>query len=1146
MANTEVHPEYVAPRTSVEWELAVIWREVLRCAEPISVDDSFFDIGGHSLAATQVASRVRERLGTDITLREFFENPTIARLAEHIQAHRRAEVVSAKRPICPLPRNGDPPLSFAQQRHWFLHQLNPDSPACSRARAFQIFGPLNITAMERALNEIVRRHEILRTTFPATWGNPVQRIAAFQPFWIKIVDLGNLDARDRKTEAQRLMEEEARRPYDLQAGPFLRPMLVRLDEQEHALMIAMHHIVFDRWSRWILCKELSVLYEAFATGKPASLPELSLQYADFAQWQRQELCGEVLEHQLAYWCRRLGGRLPVLNLPANRPRPTVQSYRGLTQTSSLPLALRQALEDLGRSEGATLFMTLLAAFQLLLYRVTAQDDILVGSPIANRLHTEVERMIGPFVNTLVLRTDLSGAPGFRELLNRVKDVTLEAYAHQELPFDKLVEELNPARDPSRGSFFQVMFALQNTPAFEFEIAGLDTKPIDVETGTSIFDLFLAVIEEPQGLTLSAEYSTDLFDAGTITRLLGHFRTLLEGIVANPDQRISELPLLTAAEQHQVLVEWNDTQTDYPRDACIHHLFETQVERTPLAVAVVFKDQMLTYRELNSHSNRLAHYLRKHGVGPDVPVGICVEPCIEMVVGLLAILKAGGAYVPLDPGYPKERLEFMVRDTAIPILLTQERLAGSLPSAIPHILRLDKDQEEVAAESESNLQGEFGGGNLAYVMYTSGSTGIPKGVEVLHRGVLRLLINTHYATFSADRNFLQMASLSFDASTFEIWAPLLHGGRCVIYHAGIPSLETLGQVIRQHKVTTLWLTASLFNAAISDFPEALKGISELLIGGEQLSTPHVRRAQALLHGTRISNGYGPTESTTFTCCYAIPPELAADLMVPIGRPIANTRVYILDPRKNPVPIGISGEIYIGGDGLARGYLKRPEMTAEKFVSDPFSSEPGARMYKTGDLARYMPDGNIQFLGRIDDQVKIHGFRIEPGEIETILGQHAAVKDVVVTAREDERGDKRLVAYVVTNPDTAGDSSELRLFLQQKLPDYMIPSAFVFLDRMPLAPGGKVDRLELPAPDQSQFKLEGTYVAPRTPVEEVLASIWRNVLGVERIGIHENFFEMGGHSLLAMKLISRINQEFGMEVSLRSIFDAPTIAKFAAKL
>jgi amino acid adenylation domain-containing protein len=1136
MVKTEARPGYVAPRTSVEAELAAIWREVLHSTEPIGVEDSFFDIGGHSLNATQVASRVRERLAVAIALREFLENPTIARLAERIELHRGSEAVSVRRPLCPLPRNDDPPLSFAQQRHWFLHQLNPDSSAWSRARAFRLLGPLSVTAMERALNEIVRRHEILRTTFPAPGGHPVQKISAFQPFRIKVVDLGNLDAQKREREAQRLMEEEARRPYDLQAGPFLRPMLVRLGEQEHALMIAMHHIVFDRWSRSILCRELSALYEAFAVGKPASLPELSIQYADFAQWQRQELCGEVFDRQLAYWCRRLDGSLPALDLPADRPRPAVQSYRGLTQTASLPLGLRQALETLGRKEGATLFMTLLAAFQVLLYRVTGQDDILVGSPIANRLQTEVERMIGSFVNTLVLRTDLSGDPGFRELLKRVKEVTLEAYSHQQLPFDRLVEALNPARDPSRGSLFQVMFAFQNTPALEFEIVGLDTKPMEVETGASIFDLFLAVIEEPNGLLLSAEYSTDLFDSDTITRLLGHFRTLLEGIVANPDQRISDLPLLTAAEQHRILVEWNDTQTDYPRDACIHHLFEAQVERAPDGVAVVFEGKELTYRELNTRANQLAHYLKKVRVGPEVLVGVCMERSIAMLVGLLGVLKAGGAYIPLDPAYPRERLEFMLQDAEAAHLLTQNRLLPLLQDVKAQRICVDGDWPRIAQEATVPVEHAALSRNLAYVIYTSGATGKPKGVEVEHRNAVSFLNWCRQVFPEESAGVLASTSICFDLSILELFLPLISGGR-IILTQDILDLQNIPQPCG---VTLINTVPSVMEELVgTKIPGSVRTVN---LAGEPLKQQLVDRIYLNSHVRSVYDLYGPTEATTYATFALRTPGGAQT----IGRPIANTRVYILDDALRPLPIGVQGQIHIAGDCVARGYLKRPELTEERFIPDPFSPAPGGRLYKTGDLARYMPDGNIQFLGRNDDQVKIHGFRIEPGEIEVILGKYAGVREVAVTAREDAPGDKRLVAYVVTSPDGAANATELRRFLQQRLPDYMIPSAFVFLDRMPLAPGGKVDRRALPAPDYSHDEREGNYAAPRTPVEEALARIWMNVLGVERISVDGNFFEMGGHSLLAVQLISRVNQEFGAKVPLRSIFDAPTIAQFAAKL
>ncbi|MBP1599408.1 MAG: Glutamate-1-semialdehyde aminotransferase, partial [Acidobacteria bacterium] len=996
----ELGKSYVPPRTAVEENLAAIWADVLGL-ERVGIHDSFFELGGHSLRATQVISQVRRVFQIDLPLRRLFESPTVAGLAGHVQSALGMDPQTYAPILAPTTREANLPLSFAQQRLWFLDRWNPGSPVYNIPIVLRLTGSLNLDVLQQSLTEILRRHEALRTTFAEEQGQAVQRIAAEVALKVTVIDLEHLPEEERKTEAGRLTLEESRHPFDLFLGPLFRATVLRLGDQQYVLVLVMHHIVTDGWSLGVFYRELAILYQAFLKGEASPLPPLPIQYADFAIWQRQWLKGEVLEREIGYWKEQLDG-LAVLELPTDRPRPPMLTYQGTRQNFTLPPSLTQALKNLSRREGVTLFMTLLAAFQTQLHRYSGQEDIAVGSPIANRSREELEPLIGFFVNTLVLRTKLDGNPSFRELLARVREVALNAYAHQNLPFEKLVEELKPERDPSRSPLFQVMMVLQNTTNPTLELPGLGVEPLFGETETAKFDLTLFLTEERGGLEGCFEYNTDLFDGTTIERMIGHFQTLLEAIAANPDAPISELSLLTETERHQLLIEWNDTTTDYPREACVHHLFEAQVEQTPDAVAVVFQDQQLTYRELNTQANQLAHYLRKHGVGPEVLVGICMERSLDMIVGLLGILKAGGAYVPLDADYPEERLLFMIQDTGMRLLLTQHRLAPIFSAATVEMFCLDTDCNKIAAESDQNPLSGARTENLAYVMYTSGSTGTPKGVEVLHRSIVRLVMNTGYARFHSDEAYLQLATVSFDASTFEIWAPLLHGASCVVYPPGMPSPEQLGEVIREHRISTLWLTASLFNTILNEAPETLQGVSQLLIGGEQLSTPHVRRAQEELGGTQIINGYGPTESTTFTCTYAIPKEVAPDAILPIGRPIANTRVYILDHNLKPLPIGIPGELYIGGDGLARGYLNRSELTAEKFISDPFSTETGARLYKTGDLARYRPDGNIDFLGRIDHQVKIRGFRIELGEIETVLGQHPGIAETAVVVHEDTPG------------------------------------------------------------------------------------------------------------------------------------------------
>jgi amino acid adenylation domain-containing protein len=905
------------------------------------------------------------------------------------------------------------------------------------------------------------------------------------------------------------------------------------------LLLVIHHITFDGWSARVFVEELAALYDAFVAGKPSPFPELPIQYADFAHWQRQWLQGEVLERQLSYWKEKLAGSLPSLDLPTDRPRPAVQTHCGARQSSVLSSFPLQALKALSRQEGVTLFMTLLAAFKVLLYRYTGQDDIAVGSPIAGRTHVETEGLIGFFVNTLVLRTDLSGNPTFRELLGRVREVALGAYAHQDLPFEKLVEALQPERDLSRTPLFQVMFNLENIPTKAVKTPSLSIDEFEFDSGVSQFDLALEVIEKDEGLSCLLNYSTDLFDAATIERMLGHYQTLLEGIVADPEERIGVLPLLTEAERHQLLVEWNDTQADYPKDSCIHQLFEAQVERTPDAVALAFKDQQLTYHELNTRANQLAHYLRKRGVEPGVLVSICVERSLEMVVGILGILKAGGAYVPLDPAYPQERLAFMLEDAQVSVLLTQRRLLEKLSEHRARVVCLDTSWEAIAGESEENPASEVTTNNLAYMIYTSGSTGKPKGVQIQHRAVVNFLNSMHEQLALTNQDvLLSVTTLSFDIAVLELFLPLSVGACITLVSRQVAAdgvqllarLTSSGATVMQATPVT-W---RLLLEARWQGSQPLK----ILCGGEAL--PRELAHQLLRWGVPLWNLYGPTETTVWATAYKVEPEGSS---VPIGRPIANTQIYLLDAHLQPVPIGVPGELHIGGIGLARGYLNRPEMTAEKFIPNPFSDEPGTRLYKTGDLARYLPDGNIEFLGRIDHQVKVRGFRIELGEIETVLGRHPTVRETVVMARKDVLGDNRLVAYVVPNQKPAPTTNELRSFLKRKLPQYMVPSTFMFLDALPLTPNGKVDRRALPAPDRVRPELERAFVAPRTPIEEMLAGIWAEVLGLEEVGIHDNFFELGGHSLVATQVMYRVRAASRVELSLRSLFERPTVAGLA---
>jgi amino acid adenylation domain-containing protein len=1023
-------------------------------------------------------------------------------------------------------------LSFAQNRLWLVEHLNPMPGNYNISRVYRIRGALNPAAIQAALDALVGRHEALRTRLVMAGGMPRQVIEPRQPVTMKTLDLQQCGEDNCKSELDDFVRGITRSVFDLSADCMLRAGLAQLGHGEFLLAITMHHIASDGWSLSVLDRELEAFYTAYDSGAAATLPPLPVQYADYAVWQRSWLSGAVLERQLGYWREQLAGLAP-LELPTDHARPARLSYRGDVERLELQAELVASLKALARQHNATLYMVLLAAFQVLLMRYSGQEDIAVGSPVAGRNRPELEGLIGFFVNTLVMRGDLSGNPRFSELLAQTRNYALDAYAHQDLPFEKLVEELKPERDMSRNPLFQVMFALQNTPEGDLHLAGLHSERLPLHNGTAKFDLTLSLTEQTEGLHGVLEYATDLFDAATIARLAGHFTTLLEEIVADPEQRIGLLPLLTEAERHQLLVEWNNTATDYPRDRCVHQLFEAQAARTPDAIAVVFGEQQLTYGELDARANRLAHHLRSLGIGADSLVGLCIERSLDMVVGTLAILKAGGAYVPLDPDYPQDRLDFMLHDTGAKVVLTQSGLKDRLPGVAVKRLCLDSDSALWSEQPDSNPVPVATPDSLAYVIYTSGSTGQPKGVMVCHRSIARLVCGTSYARFDENQTFLLLAPIAFDASTFELWGALLHGARCAIYPDRVPTPLSLEQALQRHKVDTLWLTASLFNFLIDEKPEILAGVSQLLTGGEALSLPHVQRALAHLPKTQLINGYGPTESTTFACCYPIPRDLTEDGgSVPIGRPISNTVCHVLDGHGNLAPIGVAGELYIGGAGLARGYLNRPELTAEHFVASPL--QPGERLYRTGDRVRWREDGVIEFLGRIDQQIKLRGYRIEPGEIEAVLQEDDAIRQSLVMVREDHPGDKRLVAYLVGQ---GIDVEALRVRLKGRLPDYMIPGAFVVLDSLPLTPNGKVDRKALPVPELDAGA--SGYQAPRTPLETTIAGIWAETLKLPRVGIHDNFFDLGGHSLLAAQLVNRINRALEVDLVLRQLFDTPTV-------
>ncbi len=1141
--------EFIPPRSATEEILAAIWKELLGAAQ-VGAGDTFFELGGHSLLATQLVSRIHTAFQIDLPLRAVFEQPTLAGMAERIERTRRSGAGVPAAPILPVSHEGDLPLSFAQQRLWFLDQLEPDSPFYNLSETIRITGPIDPPLLEKCIQEVVRRHEILRTTFQTVDGRAQQRIDPQPHLDLALTDLTHLPAAEREVEITRAATGDTQTPFDLSAGPLLRARLLQLSASEHVLLLTMHHIIWDGWSTNVLVSEISRLYQSFADGKPSPLPDLAIQYADFAVWQRDWLSGSVLENQLDYWKKALAGSPALLELPLDRPRPAVQSYRGSYRTFALSPDLSRSIAHLAQKEGATLFMSLLAAFQALLFRYTGQDDFNIGTPIANRNRAELEPLIGFFVNTLVLRANLSGSPGFRTLLARVRETALGAYDHQDLPFEMLVDALQPVRDLSHSPLFQVMFVIQNAPLAAEDLPGVTLSPIDVHSGTAKFDLTLFMVEDGDALSGAFEYNTDLFDDRTIERMIVHLENLLAGATADPDQSIATLPMLTEAERRQLLLDWNDTRAPYPDSLCAHQLIEAQVARTPDAIAASYLQNSISYADLNRRANQVAHHLRRLGVGPEQLVGVCLERSLELLVALLGVLKSGAAYVPLDPTYPPERLAFMIADCRAPVVLTQKRWLADLASIQEEspgvkIVALDADWPALAAESVENPACTATPDNLAYVIYTSGSTGKPKGAMILHRGLVNYLTWCQQA-YPLDRGQGSpvQSSISFDLTVTSLFSPLL-AGRRVLLLPEEPGAEALGAALQQEgdfslvKITPAHL--QLLGEQISP-ASAADRTRAFIIGGENLLADHIAFWQTHAPDTQYVNEYGPTETVVGCCVYWAAPGRHTAGVIPIGRPIINTRLYVLDAARQPVPIGVPGELYIGGVGVARGYLNRPELTAERFLPDPFSPEPAARMYRTGDRVRYLADGNLECLGRIDFQVKIRGFRVELGEIEAVLGEHPQVQESVVWVRE-EGGTKRLVAYVVPVDDQQPPAIErLRDFLHAHLPEYMLPASYVFLPALPLTPNGKVDRKALPAPEILSSGAGDEAALPRSPAEARLAEIWSQALGIPSVGIHANFFELGGDSILSLQILSRANQA-GLHFTLRQFFENPTVAGLA---
>jgi surfactin family lipopeptide synthetase A len=1072
---------------------------------------------------------------------------TESRRKQLLEAYFRTHLETASEQpseIAPRATGAALPLTFAQQQLWLHAQLAPNTALYNEPLTVRHRGPLNVRVLERAFSEIVRRHEAWHTIFPVADGEPVQRVLPPFPVELPEIDLRLLSSPEREQEAVRLATADARLPFDFARGPLFRAKLVRLDEEEHRLYVTLHHLIFDGFSGYrVFLPELFALYDAFSQGKSSPLPDLPFQFGDYALWQREQMQGDALEPHMRYWRKQLSGPLPSLHLPLSGPAPAIQTFGGAMHSVSLPLSLSESLRDLCRQEGVTLFMALLAAFQVLLHRYSGQEDILVGSNTAGRRHAGSEKLLGYFLNTVPLRADLSGDPTFRELLERVRGVTLEALSHEEVPLDRLVAELQPERDPKRNPLFQILFSLE--PPLSPVAPEWDLTCIEVETGATKFELCMVLDDRPEGLLCRLIYNTALFDAGVVEGMAGHWKMLLESIATDPARHISDFPLLTPAEREQILVEWNDTALPYT-PVPVHELFHAAAQEKLHTTAVRCGSQELTYGELDQRATRLAALLRTMGVGPNVPVALCLDRSAEMVVGILAVLKAGGAYVPLDPTNPRQRLELILDDCRPKVLLTQQNSVGARMSVkVPTIF--------VDAASPETLDGlsvpGSGPEDLAYILYTSGSTGVPKGVQVTHRN---LAFSTHarlsYYKDSPER-FLLLSSYAFDSSVAGIFHTLTTGGTLIIPPAEFRwETEQLTSLIFENKITHTLTFPSLYGEILDGATAGANWLASLrtvIVAGEACPRQLVNLHYEILPQASLFNEYGPTEVTVWSTVFECDPGVGEG-SVPIGRPIANTRVHVLDRRLQPVPAGVPGELYIGGEGVARGYLNQKALTEKSFVRDVFSGNSESRLYRTGDLARFLPSGDLEFLGRCDLQVKIRGLRVELDEIETVLSRYPAVREVAVVPRSQPSGDATLAAFLVAHAEESSSTSELRAFLRARLPGYMVPSTFQFLDTLPRTSNGKIDRQKLAMMEIAAQEPAAGASGPRNDVERRLLAIWKDVLKTTSDDVTQDFFELGGHSLLAAKLLVRIEKEFRTTLSLAFIFQSPTIAQMAEGL
>jgi amino acid adenylation domain-containing protein len=1148
-ADAYARQAYEAPQGETEEMLAEIWAELLQ-VKRVGRGDNFFSLGGHSLQAVRVVTHIRQRLGVAMTVADLFAHAVLADLASSLKRAMPAELP----PIVRVGRGPRLPLSFAQQRLFFLAQMEEASRAYHVPWGLHLKGELDAAALQRALDRIVARHEALRTTFVLMDGEPVQRIASAADSRFHMVERDLRRHRDAPAELNRLLTDHANAPFNLQTGPLIRGLLVRESEDEHTLLITMHHIVSDGWSLGVFRNELSELYSAFRLGAEDPLPRLAVQYIDYAMWERQWLEGGALRQQGEYWKGTLQGAPAFLELPTDHARPAQQDYRGGIEELVLEHELTAGLKDLSWRQGTTLYMTLLAGWAALLARLSGQTEVVLGTSVANRGRAETEGLIGFFANTLALRVNVNGV-SVRELLKRVKEVSLGGQQNQNVPFERVVDIVRPERSLAHNPLFQVSLAWQNAPEGALMLGGVEAKPLEsLPYQPAKFDLTLYMREANGTITGELEYATALFEPGTIRRYREYFRWLLKGMVAHEWEMVDRLGILSESEREQILYKWNETSVEFPSNKTVHELFEEQVEKTPRAAAVEYEGRQLTYGQLNRQANRLAHYLQILGVKPEARVAICVKRGLEMIVGLMAILKSGGAYVPLDPDYPQERLQYMLEDSEPVALLTQaevkERL-GPLPAGLP---TLDLTDVVWSSQPESNLEAagsEFsaGHGHLAYVLYTSGSTGKPKGVMVSHQNLVSSTFARNLAYGDLGR-FLLLSSVSFDSSVAGIFGSLLYGGTLII--AGNDVVRDplrLNREVQRLGVESLLCVPSLYKHFLESSVGEKRQLSRVIVAGEVCPPELVAKSVRQQPQVELFNEYGPSEATVWASVHRCVHPLSRQ-SVPIGRPIANTRVYILDRRGDPVPIGVAGEVYIGGAGVARGYLNRDELTAERFVPDPYAGHAGARMYRTGDLGRWLADGNLEFLGRNDDQVKIRGFRIELGEIAERLREHPAVEEAVVIAREDAPGEKRLVAYyssstLHTFSDPESRPSDLRSFLFRCLPEHMVPAAYVLLESFPLTPNGKLDRKALPAPAGNAYAVR-QYVPPHGNLETALAEIWAEVLKLERVGRYDDFFALGGQSLLALRVLFRVNDCFQTELSVRTLLEHSVLMDFAQKL